>query len=446
MEDRLVLAPAIRKMMVRILPFIMLGYVIAYVDRVNISFAAIQMNVDLGFSATVYGLGAGLFFLSYGLFEVPSSMLMERVGPKRWLVRIMLTWGAIATAMMFVETPIQFYIMRFMLGVAEAGFFPTIMFYLSGWFPAAYRGRAISWVYIAPPVASILMGAVSGWLLELDGLGNLHGWQWLFLVQGLPGVVLAIVIWRFLPESPAEVGWLSVAEKEQLGVALSSDASLVVEHSRHDLLGALTNPVVLLLGFIGLFGNLSAVGLILSAPAVLTDAAAMDTISIGYLVSGSGILGTLLILAAGWNSDRHGDRLLDAIILAVVCVTGLLALAWSPSPWLAMGGYLFFAVCTFPVGLLCVSSAPDLLSVRQLAVGVAAINTFWQMGSFASPYLTGIARDATGDYSAGLYAAALAGLCQVALMVYLRQRVRIARAARILMVAAESLGSDKAPQ
>ncbi|MDC8755878.1 MFS transporter [Erythrobacter sp. sf7] len=445
MDDARVLAQVMRKMMLRILPFIMLGYVIAYVDRVNISFAAIQMNVDLGFSATVYGLGAGLFFLSYGLFEVPSSMLMERVGPKRWLVRIMLTWGAIATAMMFVETPIQFYVMRFLLGVAEAGFFPTIMFYLSGWFPAAYRGRAISWIYIAPPVASIVMGAISGWLLELDGLGNLHGWQWLFLVQGMPGVILALVIWRFLPETPTEVDWLSATEKEQLGVALSRDAALVVEHARHDLLGALTNPVVLLLGFIGLFGNLSVVGLILSAPAILTDAAAMDTISIGYLVSGSGILGTVLILAAGWNSDRHGDRLRDAIILALACIAGLLALAWAPSPWLAIGGYLLLAVCTFPVGLLCVSSAPDLLSVRQLAVGIAAINTFWQLGSFASPYLTGIARDATGGYSAGLYAAALAASCQVALMVYLRHRVRIARAAHSLVLAGREFKGGTTP-
>lgn len=445
MEDRLLLARAMRKAMARILPFIMLGYVIAYVDRVNISFAAIQMNVDLGFSATVYGLGAGLFFLSYGLFEVPSSMLMQRVGPKRWLVRIMLTWGVIATAMMFVQTPMQFYVMRFLLGVAEAGFFPTIMFYLAGWFPAAYRGRAVSWVYIAPAVASVLMGAVSGWLLELDGLGALRGWQWLFLVQGLPGVVLALAIWRYLPETPAAVGWLSVAEKTHLADELARDAALVGEPARHDLRGALTNPVVLLLGAIGLFGNLSAVGLILTAPAVLTDAAGMNAVEIGYLVSASGIFGIVAILAAGWNSDRHGDRLRDAIILALACTGSLLAIASSQSPWLAIAGYLVFATFTFPVGLLSVSSAPDLLSVRQLAVGVAAINTLWQMGSFASPYLTGVARDATGGYSAGLYAAALAALCQVALMVYLRHKVRAARATRILAASAGNLGSHGTP-
>ena len=338
MEDRLRLARAMRKVMVRILPFIMLGYVIAYVDRVNISFAAIQMNVDLGFSATVYGLGAGLFFLSYGLFEVPSSMLMQRVGPKRWLVRIMLTWGAIATAMMFVQTPMQFYVMRFLLGMAEAGFFPTIMFYLAGWFPAAYRGRAVSWVYIAPAVASVLMGAISGWLLDLDGLGALRGWQWLFLVQGLPGVVLALVIWRYLPETPAVVDWLSADEKAHIADELVRDAALVGEPARHDLQGALTNPVVLLLGAIGLFGNLSAVGLILTAPAVLTDAAGMNAVAIGYLASASGIFGVVAILAAGWNSDRHGDRLRDAIILALACTAALLALAGAPSPWLAIAG------------------------------------------------------------------------------------------------------------
>lgn len=445
MQDRLILARAMRKVMLRILPYIMLGYVIAYIDRVNISFAAIQMNVDLGFSATVYGLGAGLFFLSYGLFEVPSSMLMQRVGPKRWLVRIMLTWGAIATAMMFVQTPMQFYVMRFLLGVAEAGFFPTIIFYLAGWFPSAFRGRAISWVYIAPPVASAVMGAVSGWLLELDGLGDLRGWQWLFLVQGLPGVFLALMIWRFLPETPAEVAWLSTTEKAQLADELARDAALVGGAARHDLRGALTNPIVLLLGSIGLLGNLSAVGLILTAPAVLTDAAGMDAVSIGYLISVSGILGTLAILAAGWNSDRHGDRLRDAILLALVCSAGLLVLAWSPSPWLAIAGFLIFATCAYPVGSLCISSAPDLMSVRQLAVGIAAINTLWQMGSFASPYLTGIARDATGAYSVGLYGAAIVALCQVALIVYLRRRVRIGRAERVLAVGAGDLGSHGTP-
>lgn len=429
-----------RKVMVRILPFIMLGYVIAYVDRVNISFAAVQMNVDLGFSATVYGLGAGLFFLSYGLFEVPSSMLMERVGPKRWLVRIMLTWGAIATAMMFVETPLQFYTMRFALGVAEAGFFPTIMFYLARWFPSAYRGRAVSWVYIAPSVAGIAMGAASGWLLELDGTGGLRGWQWLFLVQGSPGIILALVIWRFLPETPAEVDWLSATEKAEVEAELARDAAVIGEPERHDLRGALTNPIVLFLGFIGLFGNFAAVGLILTAPAVLEATAGFDAISSGYLISLGGIAGTAVVLAAGWNSDRHGDRLRDAMVLAMICAIAYFALAWSPFAFVAIAAFFVLSALALSIGLLTVSSAPDLLSVRQLAVGVAAINTLWQMGSFASPYLGGILRDATGSYAAGLYCAALATLCQIALLAWLRHRVRIGRAERVLAGLARNLG------
>src|SRR5580658_2767857 len=191
---------ALAKASWRLLPLIGLGYGVAYMDRVNISFAALRMNQDLHFSASVYGLGGGLFFLSYALFEVPSNLFLVRFGARRWIARIMLTWGLLAMGMMFVRTPVQFYVMRFLLGLAEAGFFPGVIYYLTLWFPAQHRGKAISRFYVAWPLSSVVMGAVAGTLLNLQGRLGLAGWQWLFLVEGLPALAMSGVILLLLPD------------------------------------------------------------------------------------------------------------------------------------------------------------------------------------------------------------------------------------------------------
>jgi len=202
-------AATIRKISLRLLPIITVGYGISYVDRVNVSFAALQMNRDLHFSASIYGLGAGLFFLSYGICELPSNLLLVRFGARRWIARIMFTWGVLAVGMMFVKTPIQFYAMRLLLGAAEAGFAPGIVFYLTQWFPANMRARAVSRFYVAVPLSSVLMGSIAGVLLNLQGTFGLAGWQWLFLIEGLPAVVLSFVLLLYLPDRPAYAKWLT---------------------------------------------------------------------------------------------------------------------------------------------------------------------------------------------------------------------------------------------
>src|ERR1700733_3717994 len=204
---------ALRKASLRLLPLIGLGYGTAYMDRVNISFAALQMNRDLSFSATVYGFGAGLFFLSYAACEVPSNLLLCRLGARRWLARIMVSWGLVAMAMVFVRTPAQFYIARFILGVAEAGFFPGVIFYLTQWFPPEVRARSITRFYIAWPLSSAVMGALAGALMGLDGRLGLSGWQWLFAVEGLPAVILGVVFFFYLPDGPATARWLTEPER-----------------------------------------------------------------------------------------------------------------------------------------------------------------------------------------------------------------------------------------
>ena len=231
-EDPRIGASAQRKAGLRLLPVIAVGYGLAFMDRINISFASLRMNQDLHFSATVYGIGAGIFFLGYAVCEVPSNLMMLRFGARSWLTRIMFTWGLLATAMMFVRTPFQFYAVRLLLGISEAGFFPGVIYYLTLWFPANMRARAVSRFYISGAISSVAVGMLAGWLLGLDGKMGLSGWQWLFLVEGLPPVFFSLVIWKMLPDGPDKADWLTTEEKAWLHHRLSAENALV--HFGHE--------------------------------------------------------------------------------------------------------------------------------------------------------------------------------------------------------------------
>jgi MFS transporter, ACS family, tartrate transporter len=415
---------AMNKAMLRIVPFMLLAYVMAYIDRVNVSFAALQMNADLGFSATVYGFGGGLFFIGYALFEIPSGAMASRFGPRPWLARIMITWGLLAMGMMFIRSAWQFYLMRFLLGAAEAGFFPGLVYYLSHWFPKAYRGRAVSRIYIAPALAGVVMGATAAPLLGLDGLAGWRGWQWVFLAQGLPAVLMGLVILRFLPDRPDAVRWLSLDEKAWIAAALARDAALIGDTDRHDLWTVLANPAVWLLGGTGLLLNAAMGGFILSAPAVLAANGGLDTKTIGWLVSLGGFNGAIVILLAGWHSDRHGDRLRYAAIMGSIAALGLFLIGLAPTQGAVVAGYLLQTAVGFAAGALVIASWPDALPVRQLAVGSGAINTLWQLGSFASPYAFGAVRDATGSYHAGMLVSATLALIYAGYVLYVRAQIR----------------------
>jgi MFS transporter, ACS family, tartrate transporter len=331
---------------------------------------------------------------------------------------------------MLVRTPLQFYIMRFLLGAAEAGFFPSVIYYFSSWFPMAWRGRAVSRIYIASSLASVVMGTISAGLLGLDGRGGLQGWQWLFLVQGLPAAMMGLLLLWILPRTPVTARWLTVPEKTWIQRELARDAALIGIPVRHNFRAALGNPMVLLLGAIGLLVNGAGTGLVLSAPAVLSARAGLDTQSIGHLVTGGGILGVIGVLFVGWNSDRHGDRFRDAFVCTIICITGLILIGVAPTPILVMGGYLLFAATWFSGGVLIASSWADVLHPQQLAVGAAAINTMWQIGAFVSPYGFGLARDATGGFTLGLIDSAVVAGAQALLILYVRARVASERRAR----------------
>ena len=425
-----------RKASWRILPLLGLGYLAAYVDRANISFAATQMNSDLHFSATIYGLGAGLFFLSYALFEVPSNLLLVRFGARRWLARIMITWGLLAASMMFVRTPIQFCILRFLLGFAEAGFFPGVIYYTAQWFPLAQRGRAVSRFYASGPLSVIIMGMVSGPLLKLDGVCGLRGWHWLFLLEGLPAVLVGLLILMWLPDLPASSPWLNADEKRWIAEALSADEARLGDSGHHSVWKALRNPVVLQLGVIGAFGIGSFYALNLSAPTLLMAGTGLDIIRVGYLTSIAGVLGAVGMLFTGFLSDRLGSRFGVLLAAVLLMAAGSAIVAFAAAPATLIAGYLLFMLAWTSVTNSQVLLWADLLPRKSLAVGCAAINAMNFVGGFLGPYLWGWAKDATGNYTLALIVMCAAMLTAGAMVVALRASTRRRQALAIARASA----------
>jgi ACS family tartrate transporter-like MFS transporter len=414
---------AIRTITWRLLPLIFLGYGISYVDRVNISFAALQMNRDLHFSATVYGFGAGLFFLSYALFEVPSNLLLARFGARRWIARIMLTWGVLAAGMMFVKTPMQFYVMRFLLGLAEAGFFPGVLYYLTLWFPEAHRGRAISRFYVAWPVSTVVMGAIAGSLLGLQGRLGLAGWQWLFLVEGAPAVLLSVVIFFCLPDSPAQAKWLSTDEKTWLQRRLTEDAT-ALPGAHQDIFKALTSPPVLAAAAVNLMLLGTFYAFNLSAPELLHQATGLSSAQVGYLVAGAGVTGIAAMLFNGWHSDRSGERHLHLVAPLLIMAAAFVVIGQVHAPGPIIGAYVVALTANCAVGGVVWPVLIGVLHPKTAATGVAAINAIGQLGSFIMPALWGIAKDQTGSFHAGLTALPFAYLLAAAIVLAMRQARR----------------------
>jgi ACS family tartrate transporter-like MFS transporter len=336
----------------------------------------------------------------------------------------MFTWGFLSAAMMFISTPLQFYVMRFLLGVAEAGFYPCLIYYFASWFPMSHRGRAISRFYVSSPLASIVMGAMSGWLLGLDGAAGLQGWQWLFLVQGLPSIAMGLVLLRFLPDAPASAAWLTAEEKGWIAGELAREAAQIGEPKSHNPLASLRNPRVLLLSATGFFTSGIMTTVALSAPLVLLAQTGLVTTQVGYLVSVGGVLGAILMLFAGGYADRRGDRFLNAFWFIVVTAGALLIMAIAPSPLLVMVAYLVVAATCFTVSMLLSSGWADVLHLRELAVGAAAINSVCNLGGFVMPFAWGAARDATGTFTLGLMALAILSLVAAGLSMLVRAEVR----------------------
>jgi ACS family tartrate transporter-like MFS transporter len=393
-------------------------------DRINISFASLQMNRDLHFSSSIYGFGAGLFFIGYALCEVPSNLLLLHFGAKRWLARIMFTWGLLAALMMFVRTPLEFNVLRFLLGMAEAGFYPGIVYYLTLWFPANMRARAVSRFYIALPLSSVVMGALAGWLLGLNGKLGLAGWQWLFLVEGLPGVFFSFVILKMLPDGPAKAAWLTTEEKAWLATKLQADSQTA--HLSHDagILQALLSPKVWLIGAFFLCALTANYAYSFSAPAILQAATGWSVANVGYLIAGFGLLGALAMLLNSAHSDRTGERSLHCIVPCLIMAAGFLIAGLIDSGWIvviALGAtYLSFVALLGPANAV----PMQFLAGRAAAAGLAAMNTITMFSGFLGPYWMGLMKDATGTYQAGLRGLVLPALAGAGVMFVLTRSLR----------------------
>lgn len=400
--DSAIGASAQRKAAIRLLPIISIGYGLAYMDRINISFASVRMNSDLHFSATVYGLGAGLFFIGYALCEVPSNLLLLRFGPKRWLARIMFTWGLLAAAMMFVRTPWQFYGVRLLLGMAEAGFFPGVLYYLMLWFPARMRARAVSRFYIALPLSSVLMGAVAGWLMGLQGTWGLAGWQWLFLVEGLPAVLFSFVFLWMLPDGPMRAGWLTPEERIWLKRQLEADSAHAHLGHESGVLRALLSPKVWMIGAYFLCALTANYAYYFSAPVILQEVTGWSVTKVGLMIAVFGLAGAAAMLLNGAHSDRSGERTFHCVIPCVLMAAGYLTASYAGAPWLVVFalGISFIAFMAMQGPALAVPT--QFLAGRAAAAGIAAMNTITMFSGFIGPYWMGVTKDATGSYWLGL--------------------------------------------
>jgi ACS family tartrate transporter-like MFS transporter len=423
---------ALRKASLRLLPLLAIGYGVAYMDRVNISFAALQMNRDLHFSASVYGFGAGLFFLSYAACEVPSNLLLVRFGARRWLARIMLTWGVLSIGMLFVKTPHQFYVMRFLLGMAEAGFFPGIIYYLSRWFPLAYRSRAVSRFYISLPLSSAVMGTLAGALLHLGGRGGLAGWQWLFLIEGLPALVLSLVYLRCLPDSPDKAGWLNAEELGWLREAMRrDDAAAGAVHSGSELLHALRQGRVWVLGLFLLCLLLGFYGYTFSAPAMIQSVTGLSVTRVGFAVAFLGIINAIAMLLNGTHSDRTGERHRHIALPCGLAAAGFVMAGLSNRPAIVLSGFALVGIG------MCAANAPvwslptEFLSGKSAAAGIAAVNMIAILGGFLGPYWMGLAADLTGSYHRGLMSLAVPSLIAMLIMEGIRRDALRRKARRV---------------
>jgi ACS family tartrate transporter-like MFS transporter len=408
------------KAAVRPLPLLAIGYGLSYMDRINISFASLQMNRDLHFSASVYGFGAGLFFVSYAACEIPSNLLLYRVGARRWFARIMLTWGLLAMGMMFVRTPLEFYVMRFLLGMAEAGFFPGVIFYLAQWFPVHMRARAISRFYVSLPLASVLTGAIAGSLLDLQGKAGLAGWQWLFLVEGLPAVLLSIVFLVYLPVGPAQAKWLTEDEREWIIHNLSKSA--IGDGHGLNFGRALLDHRVWQISLVFLCMLTCSYAYSFSAPLILKTITALNNRDIGFLVAAMSVLGAPSMILNAIHSDRSKERYFHVVIpFLLMCVCYLIG-GLSTAPLLAVPALAIASISYYALQGPILALATSFLHGRSAAGGIAAMNTVGILGGFLGPVGMGLAKDYTGAYQPGLLMLVIPSLVGAATVFMMRSQ------------------------
>lgn len=396
-----------RKISLRVMPLVLIAYVFAFLDRINIGYAQLQMKQDLAFSDAVYGLGAGIFFVTYLLFEVPSNLLLEKIGARLTFLRIMVLWGLTSAATAFVSAPWQFYAIRLMLGIFEAGFFPGIILYLTYWYPSQRRGRVTGLFLFGMPITGVLGGPLSGTIMSgMEGLGGMHGWQWLFIVEGLPTVLMGFLLYRMLPNKPAEASWLDAAEKETVRAAMSADHKDDAAQGGHSkLLAALADPMTYVLAFIYFCCACAVYTMTFWLPTMIKGIGIASLSTIGWFTAVPYFFGALGVLIISRSSDRFGERRWH---VGGTLAIGVIALASTSFAGLGVGAMMtLLCIASFFIfggGSLFWSIPPTYLGRNAAAAGIAVISSLGILGGFVSPTLIGWIKGATGSIQLGLFA------------------------------------------
>ncbi|EPI4979572.1 TPA: MFS transporter [Raoultella planticola] len=392
----------LRKITLRIVPFIMLLYFIAFLDRVNIGFAALTMNNDLGFSPSVFGFGAGIFFLGYFLFEVPSNLILHKVGARIWIARVMISWGIVSGAMAFVQGTTSFYSLRFLLGVAEAGFFPGIILYLSYWFPAKKRAQVTAIFMAAAPISTALGSPVSAALLEMHGLLGMTGWQWMFLLEAVPAVVLGVMVLFWLTDRPEKASWLTQEERGWLTATMAAEQSRTASCGQHSILKGLLDKRVLALSLVyfGTSAGLYTLGI--WSPQIIKTLGLSD-LTIGFVNAVPAVVAVLAMVLWAKHSDKTNERSWHAIAACLLAAVGL-CFAGNAGTILTVLCALTLVNCGISAAKPPLWSMPTLfLSGSAAAAGIATINSIGNLGGFVGPFMIGLIKEHTGSFSWGLY-------------------------------------------
>ena len=391
----------------RILPLLMLAWLFAYIDRVNIGFAKLQMAQDLGFSDAVYGFGAGIFFLGYFVFEVPSNLLLHRVGARRWIARIMVTWAIVSALTIFVRTDWQFYLMRFLLGLAEAGFIPGAVYYLSNWYPSFRRGRVFGIFYLALAGSGLVGGPLAGLILQtMSGALGMAGWKWLLLLEAAPSLIIGILILLYLPDRVEDARWLSRNEQRMVVEALQA------ENRTKDptpLAALLSNPVIWLLTLIYFLLNYAAYGLSFWLPTLIKDLGVEGSLAIGLISALPSICSMICMVLFGYSADRQGERRWHLTVMFLIGAAGFaISVAAGGNLPVAMAGLCMAAICTqaFPSLFWAVPTA--MMTGVSAAAGIAMINSIGNLSGFFGPYAVGLMRDGFGTTGAAVLSLAVA--------------------------------------
>ena len=412
----------IAKVTRRLVPFLIVCFFAAYLDRVNIGFAALTMDKELGFSPQTFGWGAGVFFIGYCLFEAPSNFILHRVGARRWIARIMVSWGVVSALMALIWGETSFVSLRLLLGVAEAGFAPGVILYLTYWIPAERRARPLGAFLMAVPLSSAFGAPLSSLVLStMDGVASLSGWRWLFILEAAPSIILGVIALFYLTNRPKDARWLEPAERSWLQARL--DAELAPLEDPQDPWSMLRHPRVILLGlaYFGIVLSLYGLGFWLPQ---MVEPYGYGVLANGFIVSIPYVCGALAMMAWSQSSDRNGERHLHTAFAALLATSGLAVSAFAQSPSAAMLALSIAAIGTLAAMPIFWSLATSFLSGASAAVGIALINSIGNLAGFVGPYLVGWIKTATGDFSWALLTLAVGPLATAVIVLRLRHLVK----------------------